>query len=111
MKKKWVKKLVVLGLTGIMALGVGCSKKEKTVNISSMSSDELADYLESLPKDEQERIKKSLDNKDKDDKTDKENIMKRTLIKQTLLLAMKNLIIINTNILVIYVGNPFHIVI
>lgn len=73
MKKKWVKKLVVLGLTGIMALGVGCSKKEKTVNISSMSSDELADYLESLPKDEQERIKKSLDNKDKDDKTDKEN--------------------------------------
>ena len=51
MKKKWVKKLVVLGLTGIMALGVGCSKKEKTVNISSMSSDELADYLESLPKD------------------------------------------------------------
>ena len=38
-------------------------------------------------------------------------IMKRTLIKQTLLLAMKNLIIINTNILVIYVGNPFHIVI
>lgn len=73
MKKKWVRKLVVLGLTGIMALGVGCSKKEKTVNISSMSSDELADYLESLPKDEQERIKKSLDNKDKDDKTDKEN--------------------------------------
>ena len=73
MKKKWVRKLVVLGLTGIMALGGGCSKKEKTVNISSMSSDELADYLESLPKDEQERIKKSLDNKDKDDKTDKEN--------------------------------------
>ena len=73
MKKKWVRKLVVLGLTGIMALGVGCSKKEKTVNISSMSSDELADYLESLPKDEQERIKKSLDNKDKDDKTDKED--------------------------------------
>ena len=73
MKKKRVRKLVVLGLTGIMALGVGCSKKEKTVNISSMSSDELADYLESLPKDEQERIKKSLDNKDKDDKTDKED--------------------------------------
>ncbi len=73
MKKKWVRKLVVLGLTAIMALGVGCSKKEKTVNISSMSSDELADYLESLPKDEQERIKKSLDNKDKDDKTDKED--------------------------------------
>lgn len=38
-----------------------------------MRSDELADYLESLPKDEQERIKKSLDNKDKDDKTDKED--------------------------------------
>ena len=38
-------------------------------------------------------------------------IMKRTLIKQTLLLAMKNLIIINTNILVIYVENQFHIVI
>ena len=38
-----------------------------------MSSDELADYLESLPKDEQERIKKSLDNKDKDDKTYKED--------------------------------------
>ena len=73
MKKKRVRKLVVLGLTGIMALGVGCSKKEKTVNISSMSSDELADYLESLPKDEQERIKKSLDNKDKDDKTYKED--------------------------------------
>ena len=73
MKKKWVRKLVVLGLTGIMALGIGCSKKEKTVNISSMSSDELADYLESLPKDEQERIKKSLDNKDKDDKTYKED--------------------------------------
>ena len=73
MKKKWVRKLVVLGLTGIMALGIGCSKKEKTVNISSMSSDELADYLESLPKDEQERIKKSLDNKDKDDKTDKDD--------------------------------------
>ena len=37
-----------------------------------LRSDELADYLESLPKDEQERIKKSLDNKDKDDKTDKD---------------------------------------
>ena len=40
----------------------------------------------------------------------KKIIMKRTLIKQTLLLAMKNLIIINTNILVIYAGNQFHIV-
>ena len=71
MKKKWVRKLVVLGLTGIMALGVGCSKKEKTVNISSMSSDKLAEYVASLPKDKQDEIKKSLDNKD--DKTDKEN--------------------------------------
>ena len=41
--------------------------------ILDLRSDELADYLESLPKDEQERIKKSLDNKDKDDKTDKED--------------------------------------
>ena len=45
MKKKRVRKLVVLGLTGIMVLGVGCSKKEKTVNISSMSSEEMSDYL------------------------------------------------------------------
>ena len=36
MKKKWVRKLVVLGLTGIMALGIGCSKKEKTVNIRNL---------------------------------------------------------------------------
>ena len=41
----------------------------------------------------------------------KKIIMKRTLIKQTLLLAMKNLIIINTNILVICAENQFHIVI
>ena len=43
------------------------------LDILDLRSDELADYLESLPKDEQERIKKSLDNKDKDDKTDKED--------------------------------------
>ena len=45
-----------------------------------MSSDELTDYLESLPKDEQERIKKSLDNKDKDDKTDKDDNNEKAII-------------------------------